>query len=68
MRCRIVKILNLSGEKTSVYSVFVDDAVTTLFERFISENKDLFKGEILLSDQSNDFIGTLTFNTDEEEY
>lgn len=38
MNCKIVKLLNFSGTKTTVYSVFIDDEQKTLFDKFIQEN------------------------------
>lgn len=39
MKCRLVKLDNLSGEMASVYSLYLFDEKTTLLERFILENK-----------------------------
>lgn len=46
MKWRIEKITQLSGNKASVYSVVIDDEKETLFEKFLSENKTIFKSEI----------------------
>lgn len=39
VKYRIVKLPKLSGNRASVYTVFLEDEGRTLFERFISENK-----------------------------
>ena len=47
MKCKVVKIESLSGPKTSIYSVYINDDDITLYESFISENKNLFKSELI---------------------
>jgi len=47
MKCKIIKLDQLSGNKTSVYSVYIDDAKKTLFERFLEENLISFKSELI---------------------
>ncbi|MGF1637324.1 MAG: hypothetical protein ACFCUU_09635 [Cyclobacteriaceae bacterium] len=46
MKCRLVKLSNLSGNAASVYSILLNDAQKTLFEIFIEENINLFLSEI----------------------
>lgn len=46
MDCRLVKLENISGDEASIYSILMEDD-NTLFDRFIIENKSLFKSEIL---------------------
>ncbi|CAN1533101.1 hypothetical protein MCERE19_01456 [Spirosomataceae bacterium] len=46
MKWRLEKIAQLSGNKASVYSIVIDDENETLFEKFLSENKTIFKSEI----------------------
>jgi hypothetical protein len=46
MQCRLVKLLQFSGNNASVYSVVMNDEQKTLFDDFISENKSLFISEI----------------------
>lgn len=50
MNYRIVKLGQLSGQKATIYSVILeeDEATnTTLYDRFIRENSDLFQAEII---------------------
>ena len=58
MKFRIVKLEELSGDLTSIYSVLLDDDKHTLFENFISENRYSFKSEL---------IGNLEFCTNDNE-
>lgn len=45
MRCRLIKLENLSGYKASVYSVLLNNENETLFENFLKENYSLFLNE-----------------------
>lgn len=47
MKCKLVKLNKFSGNKASVYSVYISDEGETLFDIFIKENINLFKSEIL---------------------
>lgn len=47
MKYKIVKLNKLSGNKASIYSVYLEDEEKTLFERFLEENKISFKSEIM---------------------
>lgn len=47
MKCRLVKLNNLSGNKASVYSFLVEEKEKTLFDVFIEENISLFKSELI---------------------
>ena len=46
MKCKLVKLSKFSGNKASIYSVILNDEQETLLDKFISENKDTFLGEI----------------------
>ena len=46
MKCKLVKLLNFTGDEASIYSVVLDDEKETLFENFIKENKNSFSSEI----------------------
>lgn len=46
MKFRIVKLESLSGDIASIYSVILKDDHETLFDHFISENKNSFKSEL----------------------
>lgn len=60
MKCELKKIEELSGKRTSVYSVFIDDSQLSLFEVFIEENKRLHLSEIKDIVQRLKTIGTKT--------
>jgi transcriptional regulator with XRE-family HTH domain len=45
MKCRLVKIDNLSGSKATLYSVSLEEEKETLLEKFVRENKNLFLSE-----------------------
>ena len=47
MRFEIVKLNQFNGNKCSVYSIFVDDELETMFGHFLNENKNSFKSEII---------------------
>jgi hypothetical protein len=46
MKYRLVKLRQISGNKTSIYSVYVENDEKTLFDRFLTENKISFKDEL----------------------
>lgn len=46
MRCKLVKVNKLSGNKASVYSVIIDDEQLTLLDKFIQENKNSYLSEL----------------------
>lgn len=46
MRYRLVKMNQLSGNQTSIYSVYIEDEQKTLLDRFIEENKNSFISEL----------------------
>jgi hypothetical protein len=46
MKFEIVELEEFSGTKATVYSIWVDDSVTTLFDQFITENRGQFYDEI----------------------
>lgn len=46
MKFEIVKLNKFDGNKCGIYSVFIDNEQKTLFDRFLLENKILFKSEI----------------------
>ena len=45
MKCRLVKINKLSGDRASLYSVVINEEKETLLEKFIRENKNSFLSE-----------------------
>jgi hypothetical protein len=47
VKFRLEKISNLSGQKTNIYSVFIDDDDKSLFEHFLEENNELYHEEII---------------------
>lgn len=46
MKCKLVKIPNLSGNAASLYSVILDGETQTLFEKFLQENSISFLNEL----------------------
>lgn len=46
MKCKLIKSTELSGNKTSIYSIIVEGEDKTLFELFIKENSILYLSEI----------------------
>jgi len=46
MKFKIVKLINYSGVRASVYSVIIDDDSETLFDRFTKEYVGLYKDEL----------------------
>lgn len=47
MNFEIVKLDELSGEQSSIYSVYLVDEDTSLFERFIEENETSYSEDIV---------------------
>ncbi len=47
MNYKLVKIVELSGNKASVYSLYTEDEKCTLFEKFMRENSISFKSETI---------------------
>lgn len=54
MKFELKKLHKLCGKRATVYSIVWDDEETTLFERFIIENKDTYQKE--LTDLRNQII------------
>ena len=46
MKYKLVKLKHLSGNKASVYTIYLYDENITLFERFLKENFNLYLSEI----------------------
>ena len=47
MKYNIVKLTQFSGYHASIYSIYLEDEQQTLFERFLKENINSFKSEII---------------------
>ena len=47
MKLRLVKLDKLSGQKTQVYSIIIDDDDKNLFEHFLEENSQNHRNELL---------------------
>ena len=60
MKCELIKIDELSGNKASIYSVIIDEDDVSLFEEFIDENIDSHLSEINNITQRLKTIGTKT--------
>ncbi len=46
MKFEIVELDNLSGPEATIYSVIINDDSETLFDKFLNENKNLFREEL----------------------
>jgi len=46
MKCKLVKLLKLSGNKASVYSVVINNEQESLLDKFIQENKSSYLSEL----------------------
>lgn len=46
MKYKLVKMNQISGCKSSIYSVYLEEEQKTLFDRFLEENNILFKSEL----------------------
>lgn len=46
MKCKLVKLLKLSGYKASVYSVIINDEQESLLDKFIQENNSSYLSEL----------------------
>lgn len=57
---KLVKLIDLSGEETSIYSVFIEEEQQTLYDIFLKENIDSFKDEVIDINERLKTIGTLT--------
>ncbi len=53
MRFKLQKLIQLSGSKASIYSIFIEEHQKTSFDLFLEENQNLFKNEL------KDIIGRL---------
>jgi len=60
MKCKIVKLDQFSVCSASVYSVYINDEKKTLFDKFIEENINSFKSELLNIIQRLKVIGKST--------
>ncbi|MDD4759573.1 MAG: hypothetical protein PHU66_02010 [Bacteroidaceae bacterium] len=60
MKCELIKIDELSGNKASIYSVIIDEDDMSLFEVFIDENFDSHTSEINNITQRLKTIGAKT--------
>jgi len=47
MKCKIVKLSKFSGNKASIYTIYLSDDNLTLFDIFLNENANSFKSETL---------------------
>lgn len=60
MKFKIVKLTNFKGNEAGIYSIFIPDEQQTLFERFLKENINSFKSEIIDITQRIKTINTKT--------
>jgi hypothetical protein len=47
VKFRLEKIDNLSGQKTNIYSIFLNDDDKSLFEHFLEENNEFYHEELI---------------------
>lgn len=57
MEYKLVKIEELSGEEASIYSIYLEKEKQTAYEKFIKENLNSFKSEILNINKRLQIIG-----------
>ncbi len=60
MKFEIVELDEFSGVKASIYSIFIDDANTTLFDQFILENEAFYPDEVASILDRLEIIGHFT--------
>jgi len=60
MKCELIKIVELSGNKASIYSVIMNEDEISLFDMFVDENFDSHLSEIENIIQRLKTIGTKT--------
>ena len=46
MNCEIVKLDAYSGSGASIYTIYIEEEETTLYEKFVSENKSSYNNEV----------------------
>lgn len=46
MNCEIVKLHAYSGNGASIYTIYIEEEETTLYEKFVSENKSSYNNEV----------------------
>jgi hypothetical protein len=47
MKFELVELIDFSGPKASIYSVYLEDEEQTLFDKFLLENENTFRSEII---------------------
>jgi hypothetical protein len=47
VKFKLIKLISLSGKKTTIYSAIIDDDSHTLFDNFLAENIDDYKNELV---------------------
>lgn len=62
MKFKLIKIKQLSGQKTKIYSILLENESKSLFDRFLEENIEKYKPELQWDNNFEDFIGNLTFD------
>lgn len=60
MKYKLVRLRNLSGTETSIYSVFLEEEQQTLYDRFLKENINSFKDEVIDINERLKTIGNET--------
>lgn len=60
MKYKLVKLKQISGCQSSIYTILLMDEQKTLFERFLEENKNTFKSELKSITKRLNTIGQFT--------
>lgn len=47
MKFELVELADLSGPKTTIYSIYIDEDESTLFDIFLDENENSHRKEVL---------------------
>jgi hypothetical protein len=47
MKFELVELVDFSGQKATIYSVYIEGESQTLFDHFLLENEGLYKNEVL---------------------
>jgi putative component of toxin-antitoxin plasmid stabilization module len=60
MKYKVVELEDFTGNAATIYSIIIDDEKHTLFDKFIEENKDIFKSELIDLITKLETIGQIT--------
>ena len=60
MKFEIVELDEFSGRKAGVYSIWIEETESTLFDKFVEENERLFQSELGSITDRLELIGNIT--------